>query len=637
MHKLFQGVRNHPPAHINKPLPEPLVNPDEGKTPIGELVIVPIQGRDLPNRERFGKQDPFILFKLGNVSKRSTTDLRGGQRPRWKDDQITINVYESDAKDANLLYVTCLDEDHQKNELISDCVINLSKVLEQGEHDDWFPLLYKGREAGELMLQLTYYSHDPTHRTNKMNRTPHTPVPHSGAPLRRPIYPNNGTARRPTPSPTPSPPQPSAAPATAQVPASTQDDGPIYRPPPMTEPAPIPPTIPAHPYGGRVSPSGQSPYGTHMAPNVPLNQHQQLPPGASPYATTNGYSSLQSPSPAAGVYDPNRRLSLPSQQQLYPPIGYPCHGNVNNNAMGYPPQFNTVNGYPPQQNNGMATGYPPQQGNGMATGYPPQQSNGTATGYPPQQSNGMAAGYPPQQSNGMATGYPPQQNNGMATGYPPQNFNNNNSNNTTMNNTMNGYPPVQFPSQGYPPVTGGLYPPTIPQPMTTSGPTGGIYPPVTFPLAASNGGGYPPQPTQSRPVPAPPNGNNAATAVSQSPGLSASAITTLPGSWPGSSPRTNNTYNSNTDKNNAGTFGSNPGGHKQNLSYGQPTSTYPTISMPFVSPPTAMINDLPGGYPPALPPRATVTSPPALPPRNLNQPSGQPPSYTQAMYGFGGL
>jgi len=51
-------------------------------------VIIPIQGKDLPNRERFGKQDPFILFRLGNVSKRGVTDVRGGQRPVWKDDQV---------------------------------------------------------------------------------------------------------------------------------------------------------------------------------------------------------------------------------------------------------------------------------------------------------------------------------------------------------------------------------------------------------------------------------------------------------------------------------------------------------------------------------------------------------------------
>ncbi|KAF9120701.1 hypothetical protein BGW39_011174 [Mortierella sp. 14UC] len=122
MHKLFHGGRTHTPGHINKPLPEPLVDPDEGKNPIGELVIVPIQGRDLPNRERFGKQDPFILFKLGNVSKRSSTD-------------INIKMYQSDAKDATSLYVTCLDEDHQKNDLIGDCVVNLQKVLDYGEHD----------------------------------------------------------------------------------------------------------------------------------------------------------------------------------------------------------------------------------------------------------------------------------------------------------------------------------------------------------------------------------------------------------------------------------------------------------------------------------------------------------------------
>ncbi|KAG0250322.1 hypothetical protein BG011_008485 [Mortierella polycephala] len=585
MHKLFNhGGRHHPPAHINKPLPEPLIDPDEGKTPIGELVIVPIQGRDLPNRERFGKQDPFVLFKLGNVSKRSSTDIRGGQRPRWKDDQVTIIMYESEAKDATSLYVTCLDEDHQKNDLISDCVINLAKVLEQGEHDDWFPLTYKGREAGEIMLQLTYFSHDPTHHTNKMNRAPHTPVPHSGAPLRRPIYPNSGPARRPTPTPSPPPPQTSSA---APAPASTQDDGPVYRPPAVTGPALVPPATPAYPYGGRVSPSGQNPYGTQMAPNAPFNQHQQFPPGASPYATVNGYSGIQNPNPAAEMYDPNKRLSLQSQQQqqqqqqqLYPPVGYPGNGNINNNAMGYPPQFNTTNGYPPQQNNGMATGY------------------------------------------------------------PPQNFNNNNNN--TMNNTMNGYPPVQFHGQGYPPITGGLYPPTIPQPMqASSAPTGGFYPPVAFPFVASNltppsasGGGYPPQPAQSRPIPVPPSGNNATTAVSQSSGLSAPAVTTLPGSWPGSFPGSNNTYNNNTDNNsNTGTFGSSLGGHKQSVSHGQSTSTYPAMSMPVASPTTALVSDSPGGYPPALPPRARTASPPALPPRNPNQ----PPPYTQATYGFGGL
>jgi hypothetical protein len=37
MHKLFGG--RHQPSYVNKPLPEPLVDPDEGKTPIGKDIV----------------------------------------------------------------------------------------------------------------------------------------------------------------------------------------------------------------------------------------------------------------------------------------------------------------------------------------------------------------------------------------------------------------------------------------------------------------------------------------------------------------------------------------------------------------------------------------------------------------------
>jgi hypothetical protein len=47
-------------------------------------------------------------------------------------------MYESDAKDATSLYVTCLDEDPQKNDLIGDCVINMVRVMEYGEQDGMF-------------------------------------------------------------------------------------------------------------------------------------------------------------------------------------------------------------------------------------------------------------------------------------------------------------------------------------------------------------------------------------------------------------------------------------------------------------------------------------------------------------------
>ncbi|KAF9953538.1 hypothetical protein BGZ72_005348 [Mortierella alpina] len=582
MHKLFGG-RHHSPPKINKPLPEPLVDPDEGKTPIastGELVIVPIQGRDLPNRERFGKQDPFILFKLGNVSKRSFTDVRGGQRPRWKDDQINILMYESDAKDATSLYVTCLDEDHQKSDLIGDCVINLAKVLEHGEHDDWFELSYKGREAGELMLQLTYYSHDPKHPTNRMNRAAAiTPSPANGsAPARRPIHPTSGPAKVISPSLSSS----STPPAPAAATSAHTDGGPVYRPPVTTEPAlSAVPVAGVYPHGGRISPVGQGSYIAQASP--------QFPPGNAPgqqqyqYATVSGFPGYANPYPRPyPPADPNKRLSLPNQPlqqqhfpstQVYPPAGYPPNNNLGG---GYPPQqFNTINGYPPQQ-----------------WGFQNSSSNGGNL-------------------------YPPTINGG----YPPR--------------------------QGYPPINNNLYPPGIPQAtssLSTSLPSTGLYPPVGYPFAASNlyppanAGGYPPsaQQTQLGPMGMSLSGNSNSMSVpsssAQSLGTSAPSTTPLQGSWPGAFPSTSSP-----------SLGNNSGlsGHKQSVNHGQSTSTYPTSTVTStsgyaLSSTTAMMGNTAGGYPPNLPPRARSASPPALPPRDAGQPFREPPSYTQTMLSMPG-
>ncbi|KAF8939449.1 hypothetical protein BGZ58_009725 [Dissophora ornata] len=425
MHRLLNAAnRSHPAANMNKPLPEPLVDPDEGKTPIGELVIVPIQGKDLPNRERFGKQDPFILFKLGNVSKRSSTDIRGGQRPRWKEDQINIFMYESDAKDATSLYVTCLDEDPQKNDLIGDCVINLARVLELGEQDDWFELSYKGREAGELMLQLTYYSYDPKHPTNKMNRAPpSTPVP--GAPARRPIHPTKEAKK-----------------ADDKPEDENRDEGPVYQPPVVPEPpAPAVPIVPVagYPYGtmpaggmGRpVSPSGPGGhYVGHHTPQIPTTANPYGIPGAippaNPYATNPaayaGYpaaavipTAYSDPSLAGA--DPSKRLSFTGQPQQpggFLPAGYPPVAAA---VPGYPPQVPVVapvvppvGAYPPH-----SPGFPPH-----SPGFPPQNSPYVtgASAYPQAPTLPITAG--PPNSGGPPAGYP-----FAASGiYPPTNNNN---------------------------------------------------------------------------------------------------------------------------------------------------------------------------------------------------------------------
>ena len=50
---------------------------------IGTLVVVVDRAKNLPNRKTIGKQDPYCAARLGKEAKKTTTDIRGGQTPKW--------------------------------------------------------------------------------------------------------------------------------------------------------------------------------------------------------------------------------------------------------------------------------------------------------------------------------------------------------------------------------------------------------------------------------------------------------------------------------------------------------------------------------------------------------------------------
>ncbi|KAI8887231.1 hypothetical protein K501DRAFT_175763 [Backusella circina FSU 941] len=116
---------------------------------IGELVIVAYKAL-------VGKQDPFVVLRLGENTRKTRTDYRGGQHPIW-DDQINIPVPEK----KNMMVVQVYDEDSKREDLISETEVDITKVLEDGEWDSWHPLVYKGRSAGEIYLEMTFYSARP--------------------------------------------------------------------------------------------------------------------------------------------------------------------------------------------------------------------------------------------------------------------------------------------------------------------------------------------------------------------------------------------------------------------------------------------------------------------------------------------
>lgn len=50
---------------------------------IGTLVVIVDRAKNLPNRKTMGKQNPYCAARLGKEAKKTETDQRGGQTPRW--------------------------------------------------------------------------------------------------------------------------------------------------------------------------------------------------------------------------------------------------------------------------------------------------------------------------------------------------------------------------------------------------------------------------------------------------------------------------------------------------------------------------------------------------------------------------
>ena len=142
---------------------------------IGTLVIIVDRARNLPNRKAMGKQDPYCAARLGKEAKKTETDKRGGQTPKWweinfhdrgtiltgfRDQEMRFIVHDS--PDYYQLKVSVFNDD-KKTELIGETWVALDQIVVPGggTNDLWHRLNCKGRYAGDIRIELTYYDTRP--------------------------------------------------------------------------------------------------------------------------------------------------------------------------------------------------------------------------------------------------------------------------------------------------------------------------------------------------------------------------------------------------------------------------------------------------------------------------------------------
>ncbi|BFZ65370.1 hypothetical protein YB2330_006536 [Saitoella coloradoensis] len=172
---------------------------------LGTLIVVVMKGKNLPNRVKLGKQDPYCICRIAHDAKKTNTHKRGGQNPEW-DHELRFEIMDS--ADHRSMKLSVFNDDSKSPDLVGDTVVDLKETLRKGEFDDWVELKYKERYAGEIYLEMTFYSAAPP---------PIPPQPPALGPSSSPSRPK----RRPLPQ------QPGGIPETGAVPLHPSASAPV--------------------------------------------------------------------------------------------------------------------------------------------------------------------------------------------------------------------------------------------------------------------------------------------------------------------------------------------------------------------------------------------------------------------------
>ncbi|KAH1499192.1 hypothetical protein LV164_004071 [Aspergillus fumigatus] len=259
---------------------------------IGTLVAVIDRAKNLPNRKTMGKQNPYCAARLGKEAKKTETDLRGGQTPKW-DQELRFTVHES--PDYFRLKVSVFNDD-KKTDLIGETWIDLKDLIIPGgsQSDQWHPLQYRGKYAGEVRIEMTYYDTRPEDEAVIERRTQAAEKAHAKS---------NGS--RPAP----------AAPVTSSS-SSSSLSGPRQLEKVKRRPLPSDPTAatPARPGPPEKTPAAPVP--SHPAPGRPVHHehahsmpamnspdHMRYSQRQAPEAPYDAYASASQAPPPAKVYD----------------------------------------------------------------------------------------------------------------------------------------------------------------------------------------------------------------------------------------------------------------------------------------------------------------------------------------------
>jgi len=117
----------------------------------GTIVFKPIEANLTHNTDFIKKMNPYCAFIIGNKRINSQICKHGGKHPHWND-AVTVPF-----TNESRIMVELMDKDKiTKDDHIGSFMIDLPELETQGQSSKWYPLFYKNKPAGEILLEASF-------------------------------------------------------------------------------------------------------------------------------------------------------------------------------------------------------------------------------------------------------------------------------------------------------------------------------------------------------------------------------------------------------------------------------------------------------------------------------------------------
>jgi len=117
----------------------------------GTIVFKPIEANLTHNTDFIKKMNPYCAFIVGTKRINSQICKHGGKHPHWND-AVTV-PFTNESK----IMVELMDKDKiTKDDHIGSFMIDLPELEAQGQSSKWYPLYYKNKPAGEILLEASF-------------------------------------------------------------------------------------------------------------------------------------------------------------------------------------------------------------------------------------------------------------------------------------------------------------------------------------------------------------------------------------------------------------------------------------------------------------------------------------------------